>query len=785
MSRSTTEKSDMRFPFRFSDMRIRTKLLAVTALIISVFLMIVLAVILSFHRIENVLGGVIRNDMNNVMTNALTERELSSIVADLNLLLGTFFEDEAHLDSEGERLIQVTRVLARRIKGSDLEAPLGLSVRRMEFLVEQCRLVNADLRLVRAAERHMVSGFDRLDEIISGKLINAVLIGDDTTILQQLSVLVVGYRQSLLEIGKLHAERWPETYYAPLDQDGDPLIAAIDELDLRLRPLIAGDPQIADLGRAVIRDLQTYKNGLLALNAVMIELKKRMLDVESAGIQAKAILKKLDRDVVQAVNAANTKVLQTFRVTQASLMGISLALIASLIVLTTFFFKSIIKKPMDDIRDGIKAFRRGNLTARIDLNRRDEWCLIEDALNVMAADLSTSYADLKTAQRLVSNIIDSMPSVLVGVNSKGMVTQWNSRAEQVTGIPSEKAYSQPLEKVFPVLTREMDRMKTAIRERRVLRDSKVLREGREGACRYEDITIFPLVANGVEGAVIRVDDVTEQVRLEEMMIQSEKMLSAGGLAAGMAHEINNPLAGMIQSADVMKSRLMDLNMPANLKAAREVSVSIEQIRAFMDKRSIFRMINTINESGLRVAEIVDNMLSFARKSDDAFSPHHPAHLMERIIELAATDYDLKKEYDFKTIKIVKEYEEDLPMLPCERTKIQQVLLNIFRNGAQAMQSRGMENQAHPCFIVRLAKEDKMLRIEIEDNGPGMDQTIQSKIFEPFFTTKPVGVGTGLGLSVSYFIITQNHGGTMDVVSSPGKGSNFIIRLPLETEENNA
>ena len=73
----------------------------------------------------------------------------------------------------------------------------------------------------------------------------------------------------------------------------------------------------------------------------------------------------------------------------------------------------------------------------------------------------------------------------------------------------------------------------------------------------------------------------------------------------------------------------------------------------------------------------------------------------------------------------------------------------------------------------------MLRIEIEDNGPGMDKTIQSRIFEPFFTTKPVGVGTGLGLSVSYFIITQNHGGSMDVISSPGKGSNFIIRLPLE------
>jgi len=119
------------------------------------------------------------------------------------------------------------------------------------------------------------------------------------------------------------------------------------------------------------------------------------------------------------------------------------------------------------------------------------------------------------------------------------------------------------------------------------------------------------------------------------------------------------------------------------------------------------------------------------------------------------------------------------MIPCEGAKIQQVLLNILRNGAQAMQDQGADSSGVSCFILRLVKEKNMLRIEIEDNGPGMDKTIQSRIFEPFFTTKPVGVGTGLGLSVSYFIITQNHGGSMDVISSPGKGSNFIIRLPLE------
>ncbi len=234
----------------------------------------------------------------------------------------------------------------------------------------------------------------------------------------------------------------------------------------------------------------------------------------------------------------------------------------------------------------------------------------------------------------------------------------------------------------------------------------------------------------------------------------------------------------MQSASVIKSRLENLEMKSNHKAASEVGVSIDQIRSFMSKRDILRMLGAIDESGKRVAEIVDNMLSFARQSDVTFSTHQPTQLMDKILELAATEYDLTNHYDFKNIKIIKEYEKDLPMILCEGSKIQQVVLNILRNGAQAMNSQDKGGDYTSTFVLKLAREKNMLRIEIQDNGPGMDKNTQLKIFEPFYTTKPLGIGTGLGLAVSYFIITQNHDGTLSVVSSPGKGSNFIIRLPL-------
>ena len=378
--------------------------------------------------------------------------------------------------------------------------------------------------------------------------------------------------------------------------------------------------------------------------------------------------------------------------------------------------------------------------------------------------------------KMLSNIINSMPSILICFDPNGNVTHWNNGAQQETGIKPEQSVGQPIEKVFPLLADDVERLREAMKTQKVLSEQRQVMEN-DGKKHYKNITIYPLISDGVEGGVVRVDDVTEQVKIQEMMIQNEKILSVGGLAAGMAHEINNPLAGMMQSANVMKSRLESIDMPANLRVTEELGISMKDIKSFMEKREIFRMIDAIHDSGSRAAEIVNSMLNFARKSDAEFSSHYPDQLMNDILELAATDYDLKNQYDFKSIKIIKQYDENLPMLPCEGPKIQQVLLNILRNGAQAMHTNKTK---FPRFTLRIRSEKTrgMVRMEIEDNGPGMDGETRSKVFEPFFTTKPVGVGTGLGLSVSYFIITENHKGQMEVISELGKGANFIIRLPV-------
>ncbi len=387
--------------------------------------------------------------------------------------------------------------------------------------------------------------------------------------------------------------------------------------------------------------------------------------------------------------------------------------------------------------------------------------------------------ELARAKNYIDNIINSMPSVLIGVDAEGNVTQWNHQAEQVTGLKIKDALGQKLGEVFPRLSLEMEHIKTTMRKREVQENAKIPHR-MAGETRYEDVTIYPLLTNGVEGVVIRIDDVTEQVRLEEMMIQSEKMLSIGGLAAGMAHEINNPLAGMMQNAEVLRNRLTG-DIPANHRAAEAVGTDIATIRAYLEARKLGVMLDNIRLSGSRAAKIVQNMLSFARKSESKFAPHALDDLLDRTVELAHTDYNLKKNYDFQQIRIVREYEEDLPKVPCEETKIQQVFLNIIKNGAEEM-VKGTHGNAPPQFTLRTYKEETMACVEIIDNGPGMSEAVRKRVFEPFFTTKPVDQGTGLGLSVSYFIIVEHHGGEMSVESSLKRGTKFIIKLPFAIRE---
>ncbi len=273
-----------------------------------------------------------------------------------------------------------------------------------------------------------------------------------------------------------------------------------------------------------------------------------------------------------------------------------------------------------------------------------------------------------------------------------------------------------------------------------------------------------------------VRDMTEFKRMQEMMIQTEKMISVGGIAAGVAHEINNPLAIIVQTAQNMALRVRP-DFPRNVEKAGELGVDMQAVWAYLEARGLPGMVRDIQSAAVRAANIIRHMLDFSRRSESRRAPCDMAVVVDKALELAANDYDLKKTFDFRQIRVLRHVPEGLPQVECSEVEIEQVLLNLLRNAAQAM-SMADPPTAEPRIDIRLAHAGGEVRVEVEDNGPGVPPEVQRRVFEPFFTTKPPGIGTGLGLSVSYFIVTRGHGGRMWVDSEPGRGAAFGIALPV-------
>ena len=380
---------------------------------------------------------------------------------------------------------------------------------------------------------------------------------------------------------------------------------------------------------------------------------------------------------------------------------------------------------------------------------------------------------LDATRAYLRNVFDAMPSSLVAVDAETNITMWNRKAEEASRFTGEEVSGRAFADVFPELAWRRRELKEAINSGKPARIERHVAYV-NGNPRFSEIMIYPLDIENQQGAVIRIDDITQRVKMEQMMVQTEKMMTVGGLAAGMAHEINNPLSGVLQSSQNIMRRLSP-DLPANQAIARELGLDLEKMHSFLERRGILGFLEGIRDAAERAGRIVADMLAFSRRGTAEFAPVFINQLLDTVVRIAANDYDLKKTYDFKKITIIKEYQPNLPSVPCDRTEIEQVLLNLIKNAAHAM--AGQEDPTRQCIFLRTSDEGGWVRIEVEDTGPGMTEEVQRRVFEPFFTTKPIGFGTGLGMSVSYYIITEQHKGTIRVDSILGEGSRFVIRLP--------
>ena len=378
-------------------------------------------------------------------------------------------------------------------------------------------------------------------------------------------------------------------------------------------------------------------------------------------------------------------------------------------------------------------------------------------------------------QNYLNSIIDSMPSALIALDEQLYVTQWNQEASALSGTKLDEALNQPIYLAFEPLKPFLPQLKETIENHQVVKIERVTWGQGEDARHYA-LTFYPLTGSGGRGVVIRIDDITQRLSLEDMMVQSEKMLSVGGLAAGMAHEINNPLGAILHNVQNIRRRLSN-ELPKNIETAEQIGITLDAISHYLQAREIPQLLDGIQQAGARAAKIVTHMLSFSRRSNRQMSPCDLSALIEQAVDIANNDFDLALGFDFKGHAIIRQFDPQLGPVPGIPNELEQVLLNLLKNAAQAINQRSA-NREPGRIILRTKLSPPWAEIQVEDNGVGMPEHVRKRIFEPFFTTKEVGQGTGLGLSVSYFIITNNHKGQMEVHSTLGQGTCFTLRLPL-------
>ncbi len=255
-----------------------------------------------------------------------------------------------------------------------------------------------------------------------------------------------------------------------------------------------------------------------------------------------------------------------------------------------------------------------------------------------------------------------------------------------------------------------------------------------------NVSITPLVGKSAEriGRLLLFDDVTQRDRMEEQLTQTEKLTSLGLLAAGVAHEVNTPLA-VISNYIQMLAKQMPEGDPRHT------------------------IIDKIVKQTFRASEIVNNLLNFSRTGPGELADVDLNRVVEETLSLVA--HPLKA----SQIQVVKQLTEGIPPVRGSANKLQQVFLNLFLNARDAMPSGGM-------LEVRSAAHNGSVEVEVADTGNGITREHIHKIFDPFFTTKTSGRGTGLGLSVSYGIIKE-HAGKIDVRSTPGRGTSFHVEFP--------
>ena len=348
---------------------------------------------------------------------------------------------------------------------------------------------------------------------------------------------------------------------------------------------------------------------------------------------------------------------------------------------------------------------------------------------------------LSRSEARYRNLVESASDAIVTLDANGRFTTVNHAAEIISGYRREELVGQWFAPMLSddELPKALAHFQKALAGETGLFETQFYRKDGEG----RTISVTYSTPQRDEEVLCLIRDVTDQKMLQEQLIQSEKMSAIGQLVSGVAHELNNPLAGISAFAQLL---LAEKRFPPDQRTAAE----------------------TIYSEARRASRIVQNLLTFARQHKAEKGPAAINQVLDDTLELRG--YELR----VRGIDVRREYDEALPDTMGDAHQLQQVFLNLITNAEQAMERA---EGRHHRLTVRTRRSGDAIRIEIEDSGSGVPANLLERIFNPFFTTKPTGHGTGLGLSISLGIVRE-HEGRIWAENAPQGGARFVVELPV-------
>jgi nitrogen-specific signal transduction histidine kinase/CheY-like chemotaxis protein len=382
-----------------------------------------------------------------------------------------------------------------------------------------------------------------------------------------------------------------------------------------------------------------------------------------------------------------------------------------------------------------------------------------------------TVAQLEHSKRHIFNIIDVMPSVLIAINDRLEVTDCNKQAQELTGTQNNQAVGLNLLIVAPFLQPYLNLIKATLNNSHPHCVEKIVINF-DRTPRYFDFTIYPLNIGNNHGAVIRLDDITTRMQLDTMMVESEKMVTIGGVITGMVEEIQTPLSLISQNAQNVLNRI-DKHLPKNQEVAEQLHFDLEQMDAYMAERKVKHFVETIRDSVNKALSMISEMLRFGRgtESDNTFEKLDD--IVNEALEYACKDYEVRKWFDLAKVEIERNFSAGLPTIPCVRTQLIQAFLTLFKNTAH--QFSHDHTKVHKLGI-KITDDPEFLHVDITDNGAELSEKSLQNIFKPF--SEPENLQeNALGLSVCHYIFTKAHKGDIQVTSQPGTGNHFHVSLP--------